>query len=163
MNIIGYKDFFEAKLSDISKVSGFGNIIKQIKDYQEMDFDMERALLRFTTLNKRMGKNKIRMELTWNHNASHSIIKRIKQRTSFKSVEEFNNNLKEILNKIFPDKIGTDIFKNGKYSIYDKEHDNSIIFTIDINKFINGEYKIMIITVLPGIRDDENTIKIIEI
>ena len=163
MNIIGYKDFFEAKLSDISKVSGFGNIIKQIKDYQEMDFDMERALLRFATLNKRMGKNKIRMELTWNHNASHSIINRIKERTSFKSVDEFNNNLKEILNKIFPDKIGTDIFKNGKYTIYDKEHDISIIFAIDINKFINGEHKLLIITILPGKRYDDQIVKIIEI
>jgi hypothetical protein len=90
-----------------------------------------------------------------------SLTDHIKNRTSFKTIEEFNSYFKKILNHFFPTDIGKEIFKSGNYSLYDTEHNMTIIFDINVDRFIKGDYRIRVITILPG-KISNKTVKTLE-
>ena len=129
-------------LNEIVKISDLSNLIgnsdnkdfKLIKNKIDEKFLKDRDLIKFITLDKRIGKDKIRFEINWYNDAIHDLIERIENRTNIKSISEFNNNFKEVINYIFPDKLkdGT-IDKSGKYSIHFKYANYSILFYFDIN------------------------------
>lgn len=143
--------FIESTLGELANLKGKGEVIKKFQDYQSLDFDFSKNLVKYITLKERnpVGE-KIRFSIEWNDTALHNIQKRIKERTSFKSTEEFNSYFKEILNRIFPNMIGNEISSSGEYSIYDKEKNFSIIIAFDISKYLNRSYEITVITILPG-------------
>ena len=164
-HILSYNLFIEAKLFDLVKLNqtNNSNIEKRIKTLQEMEFDFSKKLIKYITLDKRRSGKKIRILIDWNNDALHDLYKRIKNRTSFVSIEDFNEYFKTVVNKILPDKIGTDISKSGKYSIYDKESNLTIIFAININDYLSENYKITIVTILPGRKGDNSIIKFLDI
>lgn len=164
MIIKKYNIFLEARLSDILKlnIDKESPVSSQIKKMADMDFEFNKKLIKYITLNKRIGRNKIQLTIDWYNTDTHSIYKRIKERTSFKSIEEFNEFFKSTINKVLPDSLGTDLLSSNRYSIYSKEYNISIIIHFDLNKFINGDYVINVITILPG-KIYENVSKIIEV
>lgn len=145
-----YKLFIEARLSDILKIKGEGNLAKELSKIKDAEFDLSKKLVRFITLKKRVNNKKIQFEILWNDSAKHNLIKRIKERTSFNSVEEFNNYFKGEFNKIFPDMIGKELFSTGKYSLYSTEYNFTIIMDFSIDEYVDGIYEVKIITILPG-------------
>jgi len=162
MFIKNYKSFLEARLSDILKVKSTGGESDRIQKYIDMDFDFSKRLLKYVTLKRRVDKRKVQFTLNWNDNVSHDLKKRIKERTSFKSIEEFNDLFKSIIIKVFPSMVGKELISNGKYSLYSVEYNISIIIYFNINKYINKDYELTIKTVLPG-KKGENIVNLIEV
>ena len=164
MVIKNYNLFLEARLFDLVNLrSDKSDIEKAIKSYQEMDFDFSSKLIKYITLNKRRNGEKIRMIIEWNHDAEHDLQKRIQNRTSFKTIDEFNEYFTSVINKLFPDKIGDVIFRSGKYSIYDRELNITISIAFNIDDYLSKNYKLTVVTILPGRKSDNKTVKILDI
>lgn len=155
-----YVEIEEAKIRDLVNFgdSYEGNLARQMKSHTEREFEVDRSLLNFVTLSRRFNNKKIRANLKWNDRASHSINKRIKERTSFLSITEFNDLIKSVLNYIFPDSIGGLIRKNGRYAIYLKEENITLIVNINFKEIIKGNIELYVITVLPGYKHDPSKV-----
>ena len=162
--IKNYKSFLEARLSDLVNLTSKNDneLFDKIQKFKDMEFDVEKKLVKFITLKKRVNNTKIRFSIDWNDSVSHDLIKRIVNRTSFKSVEEFNTFFIDIINKVFPDQIGKDIYNKGKYAIYHKDYNITIIIAFDIEKYMNEKYEIRVVNILPG-RIAKNIINFIDI
>lgn len=150
MLITKYKLFLEARLADLLKIKGEGDLAKELTKIKDADFDLSRKLVRFITLKKRVNNKKIQFEILWNDTAKHNLVNRIKERTSFNSVEEFNEYFKSEFNKMFPDMVGKELPSTGRYSLYSKEYNFTIIMDFSIDEYIDGIYEVKIITILPG-------------
>lgn len=148
--ITSYKLFLEARLADLLKIKGEGDLAKELTKIKDADFDLSRKLVRFITLKKRVNNKKIQFEILWNDTAKHNLVNRIKERTSFNSVEEFNEYFKSEFNKMFPDMVGKELPSTGRYSLYSKEYNFTIIMDFSIDEYIDGIYEVKIITILPG-------------
>ena len=162
MIITKFKLFCEARLADLVSIKGEGDLVKNLQAIKDAEFDLTKKLVRFITIKKRVNNKKIQFEINWNNSASHNLVKRIDDRTSFGSVEDFNQYFKSEFNKIFPDMIGKDIYVSGRYSLYSTEYDFSIIMNFDIDEYADGIYEVDIITILPG-RKGNNIVKFIDI
>ena len=154
--------FIEARLSDVLNVKGDGDLVKQMTKIKDAEFDVNKKLVRFITLKKRVNNKKIRFEIEWNDSATHNLVKRIQERTSFNSVEEFNQYFKDQFNKIFPDMVGKELLSSGRYSLYSSEYNFTIIMHFDIDEYSDGIYEVRIITILPG-KKGNDVIKFIDI
>lgn len=154
--------FIEARLSDVLNIKGDGDLVKQMTKIKDTEFDVNKKLVRFITLKKRVNNKKIQFEIEWNDSAKHNLVKRIQERTSFNSVEEFNQYFKDQFNKIFPDMVGKELLSSGRYSLYSSEYNFTIIMHFDIDEYSDGIYEVRIITILPGKKGNE-VIKFIDI
>jgi hypothetical protein len=150
MIIKKFKLFVEARLSDILNIKGDSDLAKELKKIKESDFDLSKKLVRFITLKKRANNKKIQFEILWNDTAKHNLIQRIKERTSFNSVDEFNQYFKNEFNRLFPEMVGKKIHSTGRYSLYSTEYNFSIIMDFSIDEYIDGIFEVKIITILPG-------------
>lgn len=157
-----YKLFVEARLSDVLNIKGDSDLANELNKIKDAEFDISKKLVRFITLKKRVNNKKIQFELFWNDTAKHNLIKRIKERTSFNSVEDFNQYFKGEFNKIFPDMVGKELYSTGKYSLYSTEYNFTIIIDFSIDEYADGIYEVKIITILPGKKGD-NIVRFINI
>jgi hypothetical protein len=159
-----FKKFNEVRLSDVLNIksSKDDNVSSEIQRLKDVTFDFDKNLVKFITLKKRVNNKKVQFKINWNDTSKHDLKKRISDRTTFRTVEEFNNFFRETVNIIFPDYLGKDVLNSGRYSIYSIEYNISIIFEFNLEKWIKNEYEINIITVLPG-RKGQDVIKIIDI
>lgn len=162
MIIKKFKLFIEARLSDILNVKGDSDLAKELNRIKESEFDLSKKLVRFITLKKRVKNKKIQFEILWNDTAKHNLIKRIKERTSFNSVDEFNQYFKNEFNKLFPEMVGKQIHSTGRYSLYSTEYNFSIIMDFSIDEYIDGIFEVKIITILPG-KKGNDIVKFIDI
>ena len=96
------------------------------------------------------------------YKANPENLKKIKERTSFRSVDHFIEYINGIFSLIFPSMCGKELYKKGRYSIYLKEYNISIIVEFDLNKNMGKNYNISIITILPG-KKGNNIVKFIEL
>ena len=162
MIIKNYKLFLEARLADILNIKGDSDLAKEMQKIKDAEFDIDRKLVRFITLKKRVNNKKIQFEIIWNDTAKHNLVKRIKERTSFNSVEDFNQYFKGEFNKLFPDMVGKELHTSGRYSLYSLEYNFTIIMDFSIDEYIDGIYEVNIITILPG-KKGNDIIKFIDI
>lgn len=165
MIITKFELFLEARLSDIVRLSSDdkdSDIYQHISKLKDSEFDFSKNLLKYITLRKRIDNKKVQFKIEWNDTSIHDLKIRIKDRTSFKSIEEFNSFFKSIMNQIFPKMVGKELFKTGNYSIYIKEYNFSIIISFNIADYIRNNYSILIKTILPG-KKDNNILGLIEI
>ena len=162
MIIKNYKLFLEARLADLLNIKGDSELAKEMQKIKDAEFDINKKLVRFITLKKRVNNKKIQFEINWNDSATHNLVKRIQERTSFNSVEEFNQYFKDQFNKIFPDMVGKELLSSGRYSLYSKEYNFTIIIHFDIDEYSDGIYEVRIITILPG-KKGNGVIKFIDI
>ena len=162
--IKNFKSFLEARLADLVNLTSKNDkeLSDKIQKFKDMEFDVNKKLVKFITLKKRVNNTKLRFVIDWNDSVSHDLIKRISNRTSFKSVEEFNTFFIDIINNVFPDQIGKDIYNKGKYAIYHKTYNITVIIAFDIEKYMKKKYEISVVTILPG-RIAKNIINFIDI
>lgn len=157
--ILNYKEFLEGNFFNNSKISikndqELGGLINNISNKK---FNNDVKLLRNFTSKKYYNKSKIVLNISWYDSKDHSILYRIETRTNFKSISEFNLYIKNLLNKLIPDHIDN-IKDEGKYHIYDRNMNLSIIIYISLNNNNN----IDIISVINGF-SDKNVLKTIYI
>lgn len=145
-----FKKFLEARLSDVLKIKGDSELASQIKKIKDAEFDLTKKLVKFITLKKRVNNKKLQFEIDWNDTATHNLTKRIDDRTSFASVEEFNQYFKNEFNRIFPDMVGKELYTTGRYSLYSNEYNFSIIIYFNLDEYTDGIYEVKVITILPG-------------
>jgi len=150
--IIFFKDFVnEARLSDISFLFGDekNDIFNKLKGDINKDFSIDKNLIKYITLKNRIKNNKIRFTIEYYDIVSHDIKVKIKERTSLKCVDEFNDLIEYSINFLFPDKLD-DLTHNGKYGIYFIEYDTTLIYLFNIDEYLKNDYKIKLITIMPG-------------
>jgi hypothetical protein len=162
MIIKKYKLFLEARLADLLNIKGDSDLAKEMSKIKDAEFDITKKLVRFVTLKKRVNNKKIQFEISWNDTAKHNLVKRIKERTSFGSVEDFNQYFKGEFNNIFPDMVGKELISSGRYSLYSKEYNFSIIMDFSIDEYIDDIYDVNIVTILPG-KKGNNIVRFINI
>ena len=157
------KKFEEVRFSDVLKIKSQSDISDKIKDQMNKDFDDSKELIDSIILKNEFLLRKIKLRIKWNNTPNHNLIERIKERTNFKSIEEFNRYFEEKINKIIPKEIGKQISEKGRYSLYDKELNFSIIVDIDPQEFIRKNiFKIFVFTIIP-LRRQGNVIKVLDI
>jgi len=152
-----YKNFCEAKLSDLLRVKGDSDLSNELNKIKDKEFDLTQKLPKKIILD-----NDSLLRISWYDTFKHDLVKKIKERTSFSSIDHFIEYLKEKLIDIFPYMLGKELFRSGRYSIFLEEYNISIIIEFDLNKNMNDNYFIGIITVLPG-RKGDNIIRFIDI
>jgi len=157
-----YKLFIEARLADLLNIKGDSDLAKEMQKIKDAEFNINKKLVRFITLKKRVNNKKIQFEIIWNDTAKHNLVKRIKERTSFNSIEDFNQYFKGEFNNIFPDMVGKELYSSGRYSLYSKEYNFTIIIDFSLDEYIDGIYELKIITILPG-KKGNDIIKFINI
>lgn len=84
--------------------------------------------------------------LKWNDTKTHSMINRIKTRTSFISTSEFNKFIKSAIKKLIPDEIGNNIDQTGRYGIYFPNNKFYLIIDIIYSNLFEDDTKIFITT-----------------
>lgn len=139
---------YETRFSDQMRFSTFiadPGLYTTLKDYSEKEFEIDREFKKFFTIGK-----KLRFHVIWNQNITHNIYEKIKDRKlSVKSITEFNDKIKQVLERI-PHLIeNQEIYASGKYGLILTESNFCIIIKIDIKKYFNKDYEIEIKTVMP--------------
>ena len=144
----------EKLFEDLSKINEarLADMIKGLpKDLIPPPAEPDAKLVTQHTCKQRFNNKKLRFKIKWNHTAEHDLNKRIAERTSFQSINHFNEIFKKFLDRIFPSMIGKEILVSGRYSFYFKEYNISIIISIDVDKIMMDNInEIFVITVLPG-------------
>ena len=123
-------------------------------DSYRIDFDCSGEFIKFFSI--RLGKEKKRFKLIYHHTETHNLKQRVNDRTSLKSINEFNYLFIESLKELFKENY-TEVQNNGSYSLYLKEYNFSII--LNINYILNN---IFVKTVKQGM-ETVNVKNIIEI
>jgi hypothetical protein len=153
----------EARLSDLLRVTGDKNELhKYIEKERTKEFEVDRELPTQLTLKKRYKNKKIKVYFNWYDSSKHNLKKRIKERTNFKTISEFVDTFKDVINFVFPDMIGELVNENGRYAITLKEYGITIIFDVNLKgtQYLkNSEIDIWVITILPKEQIDTNNIK----
>ena len=135
----------EARLIDL-----ITNLPKEFKDSVPPPSDNNKLVSQHT-LKTRVQNQKVRVKINWNDKASHDLKLRIKDRTNFQNLEEFNKYFKEFLDKIFPSMIGKEISVDGNYGFYFREKDVTFIIQINVKDMLyNNIYNIYVRTVKSG-------------
>lgn len=149
----------EARLADLLRVTGDKNDLHAyIEKEKSKEFEVDRELPTQLTLKKRYNNKKVKVYFNWYDTSKHDLKKRIKERTSFRTITEFTEAFKDAFNYILPDKLGDGISENGRYAIILSEYNITIIFQINLNYFDNQRIDINIITLLPKSQIDEKNI-----
>lgn len=157
------KKYEEVRFSDILSIKGESEYAEKLKDLKDIKFDSSHSLINQIELKEPFLNKQIKLRVRWNNTPNHSIIKRIKERTNFKSTEEFNQYFIQKIQTIIPNKIGNEINEKGRYALYDKENNFSIIIDINPDEFIRKNiYKIFVFTIIP-LRRERNVIKVLDI
>ena len=164
INIESPNNLDEARFSDlISKINVNDNELSdRIEREQKIKFNIDRELPTQTTLKQRYKNNKLKLWIKWFDTITHNIKNRLKDRTNFKTMSEFVDEFLKVINIVLPDYIGYYIQKGGKYGIYIKEYNITIIFSINLNGVQYGNNKELymnVITILSGNSVDEKTIE----
>ena len=149
----------EARLSDLLRITGDKNDLHTyIEKEKSKEFEIDRELPTQLTLKKRYQNKKIKIYFNWYDTSKHDLKKRIKERTSFKTITEFTEVFNNVFNYLLPDELGVGISENGRYAVNLSEYNITIIFQVNLNKFDNQQIDINIITVLPKSQIDEKNI-----
>ena len=156
-NVINFKKFCEARLADLVNIKGFGDLSDQFRSIKDAEFDLTKKLPNSIKL-----ENGSILKIRWYDIITHDLVKRLKERTSFSGVDHFIEVFSDKMDYIFPNMIGKKLKEKGRYSIYLKEYNISIIIGFDLDKNMGRNYFINVITVLPG-RKGKNIVDFIDI
>lgn len=140
--IFTFEEFNEARLADIMniKASNDKELTTYIDNEIKRTFDFSEKLIKAIYLD-----NGFKKDVIWNDTAEHSIKQRIKDRTSFKTIDEFNQTLRKVLKDISNRKYR--LRYKAKYSIYLTESNISIILynnyaSFNIRTIMSGRHGI---------------------
>lgn len=161
--ITNYQKFLEVRFSDVVKIKNDGsdvtsNINKMVTQNKDFSGSLRNAI---PLKNSPHGKTQF-IYVDYNDTAEHNLRERIKDRTNFKSTDEFNHFFREFLNEIFPQEFGKTLNQSGRYSLYSVEHNFSLIVYFNYEKWVKGRMELTLITILPE-RKGLDVIDIIDI
>lgn len=139
---------FEAKLRDIGIFKDPALIKIANIEYQEDE------QLIFTVHISKYNKN---IFIKWNNKYNHSIIERIKSRTSFKYTSEFNKLIKNGINTLFNDYFD-ELDQSGRYALYFEEYHFYLLFDINYQNLFS-QYTIINIPTINITTPDPDTCK----
>ena len=149
----------EARLSDVLKVTGDKtDLHKYIEKEKSKEFEIDRGFPTQLTLKKRYNNKKIKVHFNWHDILKHDLKKRIKERTSFKSISEFTELFKDVVNYLLPNFLGVKISQNGKYVVFLTEYNLALLFSINLDHFDEDGLDMTVITVLPKTQVDKRDI-----
>ena len=97
--------------------------------------------------------------MKWHNTYYHSIIDRIKNRTSFNSISNFNEVIEYGFKQVFPDEIGNTITEGGRYALHFNNHNFYLIISLNYNNLFEEDAEIFIIT-LSSITSEKDIIEI---
>jgi hypothetical protein len=151
--------YIESRFSDVATLkSDSGSFHDRIKSEINKTFIDDKDFIKYYTLKQRINNKKIRFNIDFHHNIKHNLKNRLRSRTTLKNIDEFNELIRNILDFLFPDKIDS-LRRKGKYGIYFREYNFTVIFAFDIYEFVEDNYNLKIISIIPGYTE-ENLIKI---
>lgn len=138
--ITKFKLFLEAKLGNLAKIIGNN---KDIDDILSKDFDDDKLID-----NVILPKYNKTIHINWNDSNKHNIKKKIKNRSDFLTISEFNDVLKNVLLDLFND---FDLLEPDieQYDLFLTETKIHIITIIKYEQLFNDNSNIFIITILP--------------
>jgi len=140
----------EVRLSDVLKVSGDKNDLHNyIQKEKQKDFIIDRELPVELTLQSRFNNKKIKVFLKWNDSLTHNLKKRIKDRTSLKSIGEFVELYKVVINKILPKELGVNINENDIYGVNILDSGVTLIISINLDDLNKNQITLNTLTILP--------------
>jgi hypothetical protein len=143
MKILTFK-LFEAKLADVLKTN-----VDKFKEYTNREFKYG-ELKKYIMLNNNKVKN-----IRYYDNEKHKLISRIKERTNFDSVDEFNKILDKALNKVLNNKrLFNKLRKPGDYNLYLEDYNLSIIFFYSHTEYFENN-TIVIKTIVNRLMDQK--------
>ncbi len=137
-----------AKFRDIAK-NNSGD--EEISKLLNLKFKNDVTLLSSVTI-ERLNKT---IELVWHNTKRHPIIKKIENRTSFKSVSEFNNVVEYGLNQVFPKEIYKGIRESGTYALHFNENRFYLIISINFRHLFDDDADIYIVTVIQNTKEED--------
>lgn len=146
--------FKEAKLSDV-----FISDDEILKKYQNKNFERDEELVQHVILDKYDYKI---IHIEWNNYSGHDIINdKIKKRTNFESVSEFNEYFTNIINDLFNNHFDEIIKESKKYNIYLINKNISFVTVVDYDNLFENDTTITIKTIVNGLDSDfDDIIKI---
>ena len=147
--ITRYKKFLEARVEDNFKTDN-----EDFKKYQNREFNDDIKLINYIVLDK---TNKI-LHIKWYHTKQHSIVERIKNRTNFKSISEFNECFENIVNDLFKNHFYEIKEEFVNYNIYLQNRKISIIVNIDYNNLFENNTILDVRTIINGLNSDVDEI-----
>lgn len=149
----------EANIGDIMKIKGStaSELLQSIEQKRIKKFDKSQKLPTFIKL-----ENGQTLECSWYDTAVHDLVDRISSRTNFRSIEDFVDAMKSEMSVVFPNMVGKELLKTGRYSLYLVEWNSSLIVEFDLNKNMGKNFFISVVTVLPG-RVGKDVISIIDV
>jgi hypothetical protein len=136
-------NIFEARLEDLLVLKTDNDMFDK---FINKDFNNDVKLLKYVyikTYNKKLY-------IDWFDVKKHSFIQRIKERTPFKSVSEFNNYFKYLINYLFNNKFNEfenkSHYKNlrSTFCIYSKEYNFYIPISYKYNNLFEDDAKFFI-------------------
>jgi hypothetical protein len=163
-----YKEFclvLEGKFGDdvdYKSVDKSTDIFKQISNYNDSVFVNDVPLIDKIVI---ADIDKI-VNITWYDPVKHDLIKRINDRTNFKSISEFNQFFEYIMNQILilPSEINDIITKNNnKYNIYMNNRKFSILLNINYRNLFETDTIIEVTTIYNSTNNKYPTIYIDDI
>ena len=123
--ITNFKKFFEAKIRDLINFDSGSDSL--FRDYTNKTFKNDTQLISKIFLKK----NSKFIFIKWNNNIHHDMIQKIKDRTTFINISEFNEFFKELMINLFENKFNELEFLNQQQNyitVCIKDNDNDYIF-----------------------------------
>lgn len=149
-----FKSFLEGKLEDI-----FNSHKDHFNEYKNKSFVIDDDLIESVVLDKYDFKI---INIKWNNYPGHSIINdKIKTRTNFKSVSEFNGYFTLVIEDLFDNHFYELNEEFEKYNVHLVNKNISIIIKFDYDDLFENGTTIEVKTIVNGF--DSNVDEIIEI
>jgi hypothetical protein len=135
--IFNFREFLleEVRLEDVLKTDSV-----YINSFKKTGFNSSERFK--TNIMVKLDDDNMMFRILWNNNSKHDLIKRIKERTSLKSTEEFNELFEKSVNELFDEHFALNI---KSYALFFVEYNFSIIVEVKIE-----DKSIKVATILPG-------------
>ena len=135
-----------AKFRDITKTKD-----DQLNMIMNQSFNNDMILISVVHL-----KNNKDILIKWYNTESHSIIEKVKKRTSFNSTSEFNTFMEKVIYNLF-DNHFKEMDRTGRYSLYMLENNFYVIVNIDTHYFFS-DTPYTIINIITIVKSSPNEI-----
>lgn len=154
---------FESRFSDLATITRIGNTTEDDEFYKTARSNVDNSFIKDESLIEKVYCHNPRkvVRIKWNSSTTHNIVQKIKERTTHRSVSEFNDIFQQVIESIIPSEIGNQIDRSGTYALYLNEHHYYILIEIDYNRIFDTSPMIFVVTI--HISSPANCYKIITI
>jgi len=136
----------ESKVRQIStiKTKNDSDLSKELKRKISDSFIEDCPFVKKITYNDKI------INIKWNDTEYHNLISRLKNRTSFTSVGEFNDVFIKTIESIIPKELGKKINKTNIYDLYLKYNNITIVVKINYPEFLQNP-RVYVVSIIGGV------------